>query len=82
MPKIKARAGKLKDPECFYSFKAEEKYKEFIEPQKILKEKAFQFPKQLIGTMNTIFTTAVHNDWVKFFAHRRPNASKCQGVLL
>lgn len=41
MPKIKARAGKLRDPECFYNFKTEDKYKEFIEPQKILKEKGF-----------------------------------------
>lgn len=69
MPKIKARAGKLRDPECFYSFKTEDKYKEFIEPQKILKEKGFQFPKQLIETLNTIFTTAAQSDWVKFCAH-------------
>ena len=41
MPKIKARAGILKDPKCFYSFKVEEKYKQIIEAQKILEEKGF-----------------------------------------
>ena len=41
MPKIKVHAGKLKDPECFYSFKVEEKYEKTIKPLKILEEKGF-----------------------------------------
>lgn len=41
MPKVKGRAGRLKDPEHFYNFKAEEKYKEIIELRKILEEKGF-----------------------------------------
>lgn len=45
MPRVKATAGRLIDPERFYTYKAEEKYKEIIEPQKILEEKGFQFPK-------------------------------------
>lgn len=45
MPKIKARASKLKDPKCFYSFKTEEKFEDIIEPRKILEEKGFQFLK-------------------------------------
>lgn len=41
MQKIKACAGILKDLERFYSFTAEEKYEEIIEPKK----KGLQFPK-------------------------------------
>lgn len=71
MTKIKAQAGRLKDPERFYSFKFEEKYKYFIEPRKILEEKGFQFPKQPTGMINIIFTAAAMRGWVKFCAHPR-----------
>lgn len=45
MPKIKACAGRLKDSERFYGFKAKEKFEDIVEPWKILEEKGFQFLK-------------------------------------
>lgn len=41
MPKIKERAGRLKNSERFHGYKAEEKFKDIIEPRKILEEKGF-----------------------------------------
>lgn len=71
MPKVKIIAGKLKDLNRFYNYKAKEKYEEIIEPYKILEEKGFQFLKQDAGVINVIFTAATKRDWVKFCAQPR-----------
>ena len=47
MPRYKKTASCLRDPSHFQSYHAEEKYKEFIEPRKIMEEKGFQFLEQL-----------------------------------
>lgn len=69
MPKIKARAGRLKDSKSFYSFKAKEKFKDIVKPRKILKEKSFQFLKQPTEMINNTYTTVVGKRLIKFFAH-------------
>ena len=69
MPKIKGRAGTLKDPGQFHNHKAKEKFEDTIEPHKILEEKGFQFPKQPTRMMNNIYTVVVHRGWMKFCAH-------------
>ena len=43
MPRYKKTASHLKDPSCFQSYYAEEKYEEFIKSRKILEEKGFNF---------------------------------------
>ena len=69
MPKIKAHAGRLKDPAQFHNHKAKEKFEDTIEPYKILKEQSFQFPKQPTRMMNNIYTVGAHRGWMKFCAH-------------
>lgn len=59
MPKIKERAGRLKNPECFHSYKAEEKFEDIIEPRKIMEENGFKFPQQSLGKIKTIYVVAV-----------------------
>lgn len=71
MPKIKERARPLKNPECFNSYKAEEKFEDIIESRKILEEKGFQFPQQLSGTIHTIYVTAAKQGWLAFCTHPR-----------
>ena len=41
MTRYKKMASRLKNPSCFQGYKVEEKFEEFIEPQKILEEKGF-----------------------------------------
>lgn len=54
MPKYKIIAQRLKDPSRFQSYKAEEKFKEFIKPQKLLEEKGFQYLPNPLGIVQTI----------------------------
>ena len=61
----------MKDLKRFYSSKAEEKYKEFIEPWKILDAKGFQFLKQPTGMMNNICTAIARRGWIEFCAYPR-----------
>lgn len=68
MLRVKVPAKRLKDLEKFYSYKAEDKYEEFIEPCKILEEKGFEFPKRPIGTINTILIAAIKRGWIRFCA--------------
>lgn len=69
MFKIKTRAIILKDPARFHSCKTGDKFEDIIEPQKILEEKSFQFPKQLSGMMNNIYTAVARREWLEFCAH-------------
>ena len=71
MPRYKNTASRLKDPSRFQSYHAEEKYKEFIEPLRILEEKGFQFPDQLIGIVKTIHNAAAKRGWIEFCKHLR-----------
>lgn len=67
--KIKIRAQRLKDPSRFQAYKAEENFKEFIEPRKILEEKGFQFPPQPSVIVQTIQVTVAKRGWLDFCQH-------------
>lgn len=54
MTRYKKTAKRLKDLSRFQGYKPKEKYEEFIEPRKIIKEKGFQFPPQPSGIIQTI----------------------------
>lgn len=69
MLRLKVRARMLKNPKRFHSYEAEEKYKKFIEPRKILEEKGFEIPKHPTRTINFILTAATKRSWIKFCAH-------------
>ena len=66
MPRYKKTGSRLKDPSRFQSYRIEEKYKEFIEPRKILEDKGFQFPKQLTGIVQTIHNAVAKHGWLEF----------------
>ena len=58
MTRYKKTAARLKDPSCFHSYNADDKFEEFIELRKILEEKGFQFFQQPSETINTIYAAA------------------------
>lgn len=49
----------------------EEKYKEIIEPHKILEEKGFQFPPQPSGITQTLYDAVARRGWQAFCKHPR-----------
>ena len=71
MPRYKRTASRLKDPSCFQSYHAEEKYEEFIEPHKILEEKGLHFPSQPTGIVQTVHNVAAKRGWLEFCNHPR-----------
>ena len=71
MTRYKKTAARLKDPSRFHSYKAEDKFEEFIEPKKILEENDFQFPQQPSGTINTIYAAVAKKRWLDFCTHPR-----------
>ena len=71
MPRYKRTASRLKDHSRFQSYRAEEKYEEFIEPRKILEEKRFQFSEQLTGIVQTIHNTGAKHGCLEFCNHPR-----------
>ena len=71
MPRYKKIANRLKDPSCFQSYHAEEKYKKFIEPRRILEEKGFQFPPQPTGIVQSLYNVAAKRGWLEFYNHPR-----------
>lgn len=82
MPKVKERAGRLKNPKCFNNYKAEEKFVDIIESRKILEEKGFQFPQQLLG--NSYNLCYCNKARLVRFLHspKKPCATNCQRILL
>lgn len=71
MTRYKKTASRLKDPSHFQGYKVEEKYKEIIEPRKILEEKGFQFPPQPSGIIQTVHIVATRRGWLEFCHHPR-----------
>ena len=69
MTRYKKRDAQLKDPLCFHNYKVDDKFKEFIEPRRILEEKSFIFPKQPMGVMSNINNVVARQGWVKFCSH-------------
>lgn len=69
MLRLKVCARMLKNPKRFDNYEAEEKYKKFIEPRKILAEKGFEVPKHPTRTINFILTAATKRSWIKFYAY-------------
>ena len=71
MPKYKITSQCLKDPSHSQSYKAEEKFEEFIKPRKLLEGKGFQFPPNPLGIFQTIHSVVVRRGWVDFYQHPR-----------
>lgn len=67
MLNIKARASRLKDPK--HSPYASIKYKDSIEPQKLLEKNSLEIPKQPIGIFKTVLATVAGLGWSKFYMH-------------